>query len=601
MDYDEDAIFQLDIDEHTQHAPGFNAADDDEDDEMDAGDPSGAIHIEDVDLADDGSLYETSEQIAARAEGRSEAMSVMDAMAMSLCGASLESAPDLPPPKKVGPENFDLLKVIGQGGYGKVFQVRKRDGGDKGSIYAMKVLKKATIIRSSKDVHHAKSERSILELVRFPFIVDLFYAFQTNGKLYLILEYLSGGELFMYLEREGMFLEHQALFYTCELVLAIEHLHDLGIIYRDLKPENIMLNAQGHVVLTDFGMCKEAIGDSEKTHTFCGTIEYMAPEILAREGHNRAVDWWSLGALLYDMLTGQPPFMTSNKKKTMDRILRAKFTLPPFLSAAAKDLLRHLLKRSPQQRFSRAEEVKSHAFFKTINWDDVLALKLVPPIEPTVAHETDVANFDKEFTSQIPTDSPADLPSSSVDGLFQGFTYVHSLGLSASPPRSTRLTSLAHGVSTVLAGQVHLDSEGKAILTAGAIGSYDGRAPMSSFDPRRLEGDDMQGLNASAQQLSLADDHAAAPQKIITSKQSPTSARRQKEQRKASDAFVPFLDMDGTHTAPFAPASHDWQRVDALTDDLSSSALSFAPAFRPPPASPSGKKTPKSSKTGKRM
>jgi p70 ribosomal S6 kinase len=138
-----------------------------------------------------------------------------------------------------------------------------------------------------------------------PFICDLIYAFQTGGKLYLILEYLSGGELFMHLEREGIFMEDTACFYLSEIVLALEHLHRQGIIYRDLKPENILLDSSGHVKLTDFGLCKEAIhDDSTVTHTFCGTIEYMAPEILMRCGHGKAVDWWSLGALTFDMLTG---------------------------------------------------------------------------------------------------------------------------------------------------------------------------------------------------------------------------------------------------------------------------------------------------------
>lgn len=143
-----------------------------------------------------------------------------------------------------------------------------------------------------------------MEAVKHPFIVDLIYAFQTDGKLYLILEYLSGGELFVHLEREGIFMEDSASFYLAEIVLALEHLHRQGIIYRDLKPENVLLDAQGHVKLTDFGLCKEAVAEGGTTNTFCGTIEYMAPEILTRKGHGKAVDWWSLGALMYDMLTG---------------------------------------------------------------------------------------------------------------------------------------------------------------------------------------------------------------------------------------------------------------------------------------------------------
>ncbi len=185
-------------------------------------------------------------------------------------------------------KDFELLKVLGKGGYGKVFQVRKVTGNNCGKIFAMKVLKKATIVRNQKDTDHTKAERNILESVKHPFIVDLIYAFQTGGKLYLILDYLSGGELFMHLEREGIFLEDTASFYISEIILALEHLHNLGIIYRDLKPENILLDFRGHVKLTDFGLCKEAIQDGKVTHTFCGTIEYMAPEILTRIGHMHA-------------------------------------------------------------------------------------------------------------------------------------------------------------------------------------------------------------------------------------------------------------------------------------------------------------------------
>ncbi|NWZ72030.1 KS6B2 kinase, partial [Acrocephalus arundinaceus] len=236
----------------------------------------------------------------------------------------------------------------------------------------------AKIACNAKDTAHTRAERNILEAVKHPFIVDLIYAFQTGGKLYLILECLSGGELFMQLEREGIFLEDTACFYLSEITLALGHLHSHGIIYRDLKPENIMLNSQGHIKLTDFGLCKESIHDGAVTHTFCGTIEYMAPEILVRSGHNRAVDWWSLGALMYDMLTGsasptaapsslgiwgghpgvdpelswpswlfmaprclpQPPFTAENRKKTIDKILKGKLVLPPYLTPDARDLLK---------------------------------------------------------------------------------------------------------------------------------------------------------------------------------------------------------------------------------------------------------------------
>ncbi|VBB31056.1 unnamed protein product, partial [Acanthocheilonema viteae] len=344
-----------------------------------------------------------------------------------------------PPNTRLGPENFQLLKVLGKGGYGKVFQVRKINGKDEGRIFAMKVLKKATIIRNQKDTAHTKAERNILEAVKSPFICDLLYAFQTGGKLYLILEYLSGGELFMHLEREGLFMEaifkfisffskDTAAFYLSEIVCSLEHLHRQGIIYRDLKPENILLDSRGHVKLTDFGLCKEAIEGDQKTHTFCGTIEYMAPEILMRVGHNKAVDWWSLGALTFDMLTGGPPFTADNRKKTIDKILKGRLTLPSFLSMEARDLIKRLLKRHVETRLGAgpedAYEIKQHSFFRSFNWDLVYARQLEPPYKPNITSEDDVSLFDSKFTKMTPVDSPCEQNISLSVNPFEGFTYI---------------------------------------------------------------------------------------------------------------------------------------------------------------------------------
>ncbi|MED6271390.1 Ribosomal protein S6 kinase beta-1 [Characodon lateralis] len=211
--------------------------------------------------------------------------------------------------------------------------------------------------------------------------------------------------------------------------MALGHLHQKGIIYRDLKPENIMLNNNGHVKLTDFGLCKESIHDGTYTHTFCGTIEYMAPEILMRSGHNRAVDWWSLGALMYDMLTGAPPFTGENRKKTIDKILKCKLSLPPYLTQEARDLLKKLLRRSASSRLgggsSDSAEVQAHPFFRFINWDDLLARKVEPPFKPFLQSADDVSQFDSKFTSQTPVDSPDDSTlSESANQVFLGFTYV---------------------------------------------------------------------------------------------------------------------------------------------------------------------------------
>uniref|UniRef100_A0A668VVK1 Ribosomal protein S6 kinase n=1 Tax=Oreochromis aureus TaxID=47969 RepID=A0A668VVK1_OREAU len=344
--------------------------------------------------------------------------------------------------ESIRPECFELLRVLGKGGYGKVFQVRKVVGAAAGKIFAMKVLKKAMIVRNAKDTAHTKAERNILEEVKHPFIVDLIYAFQTGGKLYLILEYLNKHKqqnicfVFSCLMAQMQCGPQTALkfffffsFYLAEISMALGHLHQKGIIYRDLKPENIMLNSQGHVKLTDFGLCKESIHDGTVTHTFCGTIEYMAPEILMRSGHNRAVDWWSLGALMYDMLTGAPPFTGENRKKTIDKILKCKLSLPPYLTQEARDLLKKLLKRNASLRLGAgagdAAEVQSHNFFRHINWDDLLARKVEPPFKPFLQSADDVSQFDSKFTSQTPVDSPDDSTlSESANQAFLGFTYI---------------------------------------------------------------------------------------------------------------------------------------------------------------------------------
>eukprot|EP00048_Salpingoeca_helianthica_P006396 m.98074 g.98074 ORF g.98074 m.98074 type:complete len:416 (-) comp13997_c2_seq1:295-1542(-) len=412
-----DAIFSLDLEDGATAAPVEPTESDDqfsEDDEFRSPVPADEAYLPGPDVA------------VSVVDAIAESHISLAAMDVDAGGGAREAAP-----MRVGVESFDLLRVIGRGGYGKVLQVRKKHGPDTGTIYAMKVLKKALIVRSKKDISHTKSERSILEEVKFPFIVDLKYAFQTDGKLYLILEYLSGGELFMYLDREGIFSEDIAKFYACEIILALQHLHSLGIIYRDLKPENIMLNKDGHVVLTDFGLCKESINTREDvTHTFCGTIEYMAPEVLSREGHGKSVDWWSLGALTFDMLTGSPPFCSSTRKKTMEKIMRAKIYFPPYLSQLAKDLLYRLMRRDIGARLGSlhgAEEIKRHPFFAGVNWDLVLARRVAPPFLPIMRSELDVSNFDSRFTSQAVVDTPVESGlSPSFSELFSGFTYVES-------------------------------------------------------------------------------------------------------------------------------------------------------------------------------
>lgn len=328
--------------------------------------------------------------------------------------------------KKADVSHFELLKVLGQGSFGKVFMARKVVGDDEGKIYAMKVLKKATL--KVRDRVRTKMERDILAEVEHPFIVNLHYAFQTEGKLYLVLGFVRGGDLFTRLAKEVMFVESDVTIYLAELAMALDHLHKLGIIYRDLKPENILLDVDGHIKLTDFGLSKESIFDAEnKTYSFCGTVEYMAPEVVNRRGHGTASDWWSYGVLMYEMLTGSLPFQGSNRKDTMNMILKAKLGMPQFLSANAQLLLRNLFKRNAQNRLgfkSGLDEIKLQPFFSNIDFDKLFRKEIIPPFRPAVTKMDDTYYFDKEFTNREAKDSPAVPPSAGANLLFRGFSYV---------------------------------------------------------------------------------------------------------------------------------------------------------------------------------
>ncbi|XP_072769736.1 ribosomal protein S6 kinase alpha-1 isoform X2 [Nerophis lumbriciformis] len=330
--------------------------------------------------------------------------------------------------EKADASHFELLKVLGQGSFGKVFLVRKVTPPDDNQLYAMKVLKKATL--KVRDRVRTKMERNILADVNHPFIVKLHYAFQTEGKLYLILDFLRGGDLFTRLSKEVMFTEEDVKFYLAELALGLDHLHSFGIIYRDLKPENILLDEEGHIKLTDFGLCKEAIDHQEKAYSFCGTVEYMAPEVVNRQGHTHSADWWSFGVLMFEMLTGSLPFQGKDRKETMSMILKARLGMPQFLSAEAQSLLRALFKRNPANRLGSgpdgAEEIKRHGLFSNIDWNKLFRREVKPPFRPAVARPDDTFYFDSEFTSRTPKDSPGVPPSAGAHQLFRGFSFIAS-------------------------------------------------------------------------------------------------------------------------------------------------------------------------------
>ncbi|XP_053238359.1 ribosomal protein S6 kinase alpha-2 isoform X2 [Podarcis raffonei] len=373
--------------------------------------------------------------------------------------------------EKADPSQFELLKVLGQGSYGKVFLVRKVKGSDAGQLYAMKVLKKATL--KVRDRVRSKMERDILAEVNHPFIVKLHYAFQTEGKLYLILDFLRGGDLFTRLSKEVMFTEEDVKFYLAELALALDHLHGLGIIYRDLKPENILLDEEGHIKITDFGLSKEAIDHDKRAYSFCGTIEYMAPEVVNRRGHTQSADWWSFGVLMFEMLTGSLPFQGKDRKETMALILKAKLGMPQFLSTEAQSLLRALFKRNPSNRLGAGldgvEEIKRHPFFATIDWNKLYRKEIMPPFKPAVGRPEDTFHFDPEFTSRTPTDSPGVPPSANAHNLFRGFSFIAS-NLVQEPPQQE--VHKIHPIVQQLHGNNIHFTDGYEIKEDIGVGSY---------------------------------------------------------------------------------------------------------------------------------
>ncbi|NWW90950.1 KS6A2 kinase, partial [Rhynochetos jubatus] len=375
--------------------------------------------------------------------------------------------------EKADPSQFELLKVLGQGSYGKVFLVRKIKGSDAGQLYAMKVLKKATL--KVRDRVRSKMERDILAEVNHPFIVKLHYAFQTEGKLYLILDFLRGGDLFTRLSKEVMFTEEDVKFYLAELALALDHLHGLGIIYRDLKPENVLLDEEGHIKITDFGLSKEAIDHDKRAYSFCGTIEYMAPEVVNRRGHTQSADWWSFGVLMFEMLTGSLPFQGKDRKETMALILKAKLGMPQFLSIEAQSLLRALFKRNPSNRlgagFDGVEEIKRHPFFVTIDWNKLYRKEIKPPFKPAVGRPEDTFHFDPEFTSRTPTDSPGVPPSANAHHLFRGFSFVAS-NLVQEPAQQDVHKITVHPIVQQLHGNNIHFTDGYEIKEDIGIGSY---------------------------------------------------------------------------------------------------------------------------------
>lgn len=279
---------------------------------------------------------------------------------------------------KVGVKDFKVLMQLGKGSFGEVYLVEKIDTG---SQYALKVLMKDKIMGSNL-IKYAFAERNILLSVSHPFIVRLDYAFQTADKLALVMEYCPNGDLGMHISREQRFEEEKARFYASEVLLALEELHKNGIIFRDLKPDNVVVDKEGHIKLTDFGLSKEGLYEGQFAKSFCGSVAYLAPEMIKRTGHTRSVDWYLFGVLIYEMLIGTPPYYSSCRDQLFNNIQTGRLRFPKQVSTIARDLIKCLLHRDPSKRLGSgagdAEEVKSHMFFKDTNWAEVLSKNVTP-------------------------------------------------------------------------------------------------------------------------------------------------------------------------------------------------------------------------------
>ncbi|KAJ3448919.1 ribosomal protein S6 KINASE [Anaeramoeba flamelloides] len=327
---------------------------------------------------------------------------------------------------KVSLKDFQLISVIGRGTYGKVMLVKKKDTEE---VYAMKSLQKG-MLADHQQISHTMSERNVLMRVNHPFLVGLQYSFQSPEKLYMVLDYVPGGELFTRISDEGRLTNKSTQLYAAEILLALDHLHKMDVVYRDLKPENILLDKEGHIKITDFGLVKTDLNKKfgGKTNSFCGTPEYLAPEIILDIPYDETIDWWSFGILLYEMLVGTPPYYSEDHEETFELILKAKLKIPFYVEDEARDLITKLLNRNHEKRLGvkGVEQIKKHEFFADLDWQKVYNKEYKPEFIPTIEDITDVGNFDEEFTEEKVEDS---LVQVSVIGkvdqkVFEGFTYI---------------------------------------------------------------------------------------------------------------------------------------------------------------------------------
>ncbi|XP_058975324.1 atypical protein kinase C isoform X5 [Musca domestica] len=342
-------------------------------------------------------------------------------------------------------DDFELIRVIGRGSYAKVLMVELKKTR---RIYAMKVIKKA-LVTDDEDIDWVQTEKHVFETAsNHPFLVGLHSCFQTPSRLFFVIEFVRGGDLMYHMQRQRRLPEEHARFYAAEISLALNFLHEKGIIYRDLKLDNVLLDHEGHIKLTDYGMCKEGIRPGDTTSTFCGTPNYIAPEILRGEDYGFSVDWWALGVLLYEMLAGRSPFDIAGASENPDQntedylfqvILEKTIRIPRSLSVKAASVLKGFLNKNPADRLGCHREtafmdIKNHPFFKVIDWEMVARKEVAPPFIPTFDPGDPylTTNFDIQFTRE-PTEFSPDDPRV-IDNIdqseFEGFEYVNPLLMS---------------------------------------------------------------------------------------------------------------------------------------------------------------------------